>query len=149
MRLARIIFIAAGIWGIVVLPPLYFLRDITGRPYPPPVDYPHFFYGFVSVALAWQLAFLAIGSNPARFRPLMVPGMIEKFGHVAGLLVLYMQSRIATAAALAAGPDFLLGVLFVVAFAKTRALPRADARIPTSARGARPGPAAVAPAASR
>lgn len=126
MRLARIIFIGAGIWGIVVLPPLYFLRDISGRLYSAPVDYPHFFYGFVSVALAWQIAFLVIGSNPARFRPLMVPGMIEKFGHVAGLLVLYMQSRIAAADALAAVPDCLLGLLFVVAFARTRAPRRAD-----------------------
>jgi hypothetical protein len=127
VKRARIIFIGAGIWGIVVLPPLYFLRDITGRVYPPPVDYPQFFYGFISVALAWQIAFLVIGSNPARFRPLMVPGMIEKFGHVAGLLVLYMQARVSAAAALAAVPDFLLGALFVVAFAKTRALRRADA----------------------
>jgi hypothetical protein len=120
------IFIAAGIWGIVVLPPLYFLRDITGRLYSTPVDYPHFFYGFVSVALAWQLAFLVIGSNPARFRPVMVPAMIEKFGHVAGLLVLYGQARIAAADALAAVPDFLLGLLFVVAFANTRAPRRVD-----------------------
>ena len=126
MKLARIIFIGAGLWGIVVLPPLYFLRDITGRDYPPPVDYPHFFYGFISVALAWQVAFLVIGANPVRFRPLMVPGMIEKFAHVTGLLVLYLQARIAAVDALAAVPDFLLGALFVVAFARTRALPRAD-----------------------
>ena len=127
MRLAKIVFIGAGIWGIAVLPPLYFLRDITGRPYPPPIDYPHFFYGFISVALAWQMAFLVVGSNPARFRPLMVPGMIEKFGHVTGVVVLYLQARIAAADALAAVPDFLLGALFVVAFAKTRALRRAGA----------------------
>ena len=125
MKLARIIFIVAGIWGIVVLPPLYFLHDITGRAYSAPVDYPHFFYGFISVALAWQLAFLVIGSNPARFRPLMIPGMIEKFGHVTGVVALYLQSRIAAVDALAAVPDCLLGILFVVAFAKTRALRRA------------------------
>jgi hypothetical protein len=125
MRLAKIIFIGAGIWGIAVLPPLYFLRDITGRPYPPPIDYPHFFYGFISVALAWQIAFLVVGSNPARFRPLMVPGTIEKFGHVAGVVVLYIQGRIAVADALAAVPDALLGALFVVAFATTRAPQRA------------------------
>jgi hypothetical protein len=126
VRTARVIFIVAGIWGIVVLPPLYFLRDITGRPYSPPLDYPHFFYGFVSVALAWQVVFLVIGSRPARFRPVMVPAMLEKFGHVAGVVVLYGQSRIATADALAAVPDLLLGLLFVVAFAKTRALRPAD-----------------------
>src|SRR5262245_47935371 len=126
MRLAKFVFTGAGIWGIVVLAPLYWLFDITGRRYAQPADYPHFFYGFISVALAWQIAFLVIGSNPARFRPLMVPGMLEKFGHVAGLLVLYAQSRVAVADALAAVPDFLLGALFVVAFAKTRGPRRAD-----------------------
>ena len=127
MKFAKVVFRVAGVWGVVVLTPLYFLVDLTGRQYEAPIDYPQFFYGFLSVAMAWQIAFLVIGSNPGRFRPLMVPGMIEKFGHVAGLLVLYLQARVAAADALAAVPDFLLGALFVVAFAKTRALRRADA----------------------
>jgi hypothetical protein len=50
--------------GIVVLIPLYFLVDLTGRQYPAPTDYPQFFYGFLAVAMAWQIVFLAIGSNP-------------------------------------------------------------------------------------
>jgi glycerol uptake facilitator-like aquaporin len=41
MRFARIVFIAAGIWGIAVLTPLYFLVDVTGRQYGPPIAYPH------------------------------------------------------------------------------------------------------------
>ena len=65
MRFARIVFTVAGVWGIAVLMPLYFLVDVTGRRYAVPADYPGFFYGFLSVALAWQIAFLAIGSNPA------------------------------------------------------------------------------------
>ena len=73
MTFPRVVFLAAGVWGLAVLPPLYFLVDVTGRHYAAPVDYPHFFYGFLSVALAWQFAFLVIGSNPARFRPLMIP----------------------------------------------------------------------------
>ena len=73
MKFARIVFIGAGIWGIAVLMPFYWLHDVTGRAYVPPTEYPHFFYGFMSVALAWQIAFLVIGSNPARFRPFMIP----------------------------------------------------------------------------
>lgn len=119
MRFAKVVFIAAGVWGIVVLTPLYFLVDLTGRQYAPPTTYPHFFYGFLSVAMAWQIAFLVIGSSPARFRPLMIPGIVEKFGHVVGVAVLYGQARISTTDALAAGPDLLLGVLFIAAFAKT------------------------------
>lgn len=119
MRFARIAFVSAAVWGIAVLTPFYWLVDITGRRYLPPTDYPHFFYGFFSVALAWQIAFVVIGSNPARFRPLMIPSMLEKFGHVTTVAVLYSQSRISTIDAQGAIPDLLLGVLFVAAFVKS------------------------------
>ena len=119
MKFAKIVFTAAGIWGIVVLTPLYWLVDITGRRYPVPTEYPHFYYGFLSVAMAWQIAFLIIGSNPARFRPLMIAGILEKIGHVVGVAVLYGQRRIPWADAQGGVPDLVLGTLFVVAFAKT------------------------------
>ena len=123
MRFAKVVFILAGVWGIVVLTPLYFLVDLTGRRYAAPMDYPHFFYGFLSVAMAWQFAFLVIGTSPARFRPLMIPGILEKLGHVAGVAVLYSQGRITVADLTAAGPDLLLGLLFIVSFAVTPSLP--------------------------
>lgn|SRR5690349_18954214 len=119
MKFARVVFIGAGIWGVAVLTPLYWLFDITGRRYQAPADYPHFFFGFVSVAMAWQIAFLIIGSNPVRFRALMIPAILEKLGFVATLAVLYAQSRISAVDAQAAIPDLMLCVLFVVALAKT------------------------------
>ena len=120
MSFARLTFIGAGIWGSAVLTPLYWLVDITGRPYGPPMDYPHFFYGFLSVAMAWQIAFIVIGSNPARFRPLMIPAIVEKLGHVAGVVVLYWNARISTIDAQAAIPDLLLAMLFIGAFLRMR-----------------------------
>jgi hypothetical protein len=122
MKFAKLVFIAAGVWGIAVLVPLYWLVDVTGRQYSPPMDYPQFFYGFLSVAMAWQFAFLVIGSDPVRHRPLMIPGILEKLGHVGGVAVLYARGRIAPIDAQAAIPDLLLAVLFIVAFAKTRGL---------------------------
>ena len=119
MKFPKLVFLGAGVWGIVVLTPLYFLVDLAGRRYAAPMDYPHFFYGFLSVAMAWQIAFLVIGSNPPRFRPMMIAGMVEKFAHVLGVAVLYARSRIQVADATAALPDLLLGILFVIAFAKT------------------------------
>jgi hypothetical protein len=119
MRFAKVVFIAAGVWGIVVLTPLYFLIDISGRQYAAPTTYPQFVYGFLSVAMAWQIAFLMIGTSPVRFRPLMIASMVEKFGHVMTVAVLYAQARISTLDAMAAGPDLLLGALFIAAFAKT------------------------------
>jgi O-antigen ligase len=119
VKFARIVFVGAGIWGLAVLTPLYWLVDITGRHYRAPSDYPHFFYGFIGVALAWQIAFLMIGSDPARFRALMIPGIIEKFGYVTTLIVLYSLGRISMIDAQAAVPDGLIGILFVVAFVLT------------------------------
>lgn len=120
MRFAKYVFVGAAIWGVAVLTPFYWLVDVTGRRYVPPMEYPHFFYGFFDITMAWQVAFFVIGSNPARFRPLMIPSMVEKFSYVATLALLYSQSRISAADAQAAIPDLLLGILFAVAFIKTR-----------------------------
>ena len=120
MKFARTVFIGAGLWGIAVLVPLYFLVDITGKPWPAPLNYPHFFYGFISVALAWQLAFLIIGTNPERYRLLMIPAILEKLGHVATVATLHSRGAITLEDAMTASPDLLLGLLFVAAFLKTR-----------------------------
>ena len=120
MTFAKYVFTGAGLWGIAVLTPLFFLVDLSGRRYAAPTEYPHFFYGFVAVAMAWQVGFLVIGSNPARFRPLMIPGFIEKAGYVITAAVLHGQGRISAADASTAIPDSLLLALFVVAFVKTQ-----------------------------
>ena len=119
VRFARIVFIAAGVWGVVVLSTLYVLLDVTARGYASPTEYPQFFYGFLLVTMAWQIGFLIIGSDPVRFRLLMIPSIIEKFGYVLTLAVLYLRARVSSADAMAAVPDLLLGILFVAAFART------------------------------
>ena len=120
MKFAKVVFVGAGIWGIGVLTPLYWLVDVSGRRYGVPTEYPQFYYGFLSVAMAWQIAFLIIGSNPARFRVLMIPGILEKLGYVVPLVVLYQQARVTWADAQAAVPDFGLAILMMLAFVKTR-----------------------------
>jgi len=127
MRFARVVFVGAGIWGVGVLMPFYWLVDVTGRSYSAPTEYPHFFYGFLSVAMAWQIAFLLIGSSPGRFRPLMIPSILEKFGYVGTLAVLYWNAHISATDAQAAVPDLVLAILFVVALVKTRTPGRRDA----------------------
>lgn len=133
---ARVVFVGAGIWGLVVLTPLFFLVDVAGRPYPAPTEYPHFFYGFLSIALAWQVAFLVIGRDPERYRPLMVAAILEKVGYVVGTGVLFAQARLTPEAAESIGPDALLAMLFVVAFAtsRTRSAPGTAAWWPAARR---------------
>ena len=119
MRFAQLVFWIAGIWGLVVLAPLFFLFDYVGVRYPPAITHPDFYYGFVIVALAWQVAFVMIARDPARFRPFMPLAVFEKLGYVAVLTVLHSQGRISFPQASAAVPDFLLGLFFVAAFLKT------------------------------
>jgi hypothetical protein len=123
MKFARLVFFAAGTWGVVVLTPLYFLFDAIGRRHPSPITYPQFFYGFLSVAMAWQFAFFVIASDPGRFRLMMIPSMLEKFGFVISMGVLYLQSRITASDVIPVAADLVLGVLFAIAFAKTQANP--------------------------
>jgi hypothetical protein len=51
MKFAKIVFWVAGIWGLLVLTPLYFMFDLIGRSDSPPITHPGFFYAFVGVAL--------------------------------------------------------------------------------------------------
>ena len=40
MKFAKRVFIAAGVWGLVILTPFYFLFDSISRSYPAPINYP-------------------------------------------------------------------------------------------------------------
>ncbi len=119
MKFAKIVFWIAGIWGVLVITPLYFLFDLIGRNDPPPITHPGFFYGFAGVALAWQIAFLFIAQDPARFRPLMIPSMLEKASYGVAVFVLIFQGRMHPSDLVFAGTDLLLGLLFVIAYVKT------------------------------
>ena len=119
MRFAKIAFWIAAIWGVLVITPLYFMFDLIGRKDPPPITHPAFFYGFVGAALAWQIAFFFIASDPARYRPLMIPCVFEKFSYGAAVVILVLQGRTHSSDLLFAGTDLLLGFLFVVAYLKT------------------------------
>jgi hypothetical protein len=120
MRFARIVFWVAGIWGLLVLAPLYFMFDLIGRNDPPPITHPGFFYGFVGVAMAWQVAFIFIATDPVRYRPLMIPSVLEKIGYGIAITVLVLQGRMHKSDLVFAGTDLLLGVLFVISYFNTR-----------------------------
>ena len=120
MKFAKTIFWVAAIWGFLVLTPLYFMFDVIGREDPPAITHPGFYYGFVGAGLAWQLVFLIIATDPVRFRPIIAAAVIEKFTYGIALIVLYLQGRLHAADLTFAGTDVLLGILFIVAFVKTR-----------------------------
>ncbi|HWX53056.1 MAG TPA: hypothetical protein VN176_00555 [Verrucomicrobiae bacterium] len=119
MKFAKIVFWIAAIWGVLILTPLYFIFDSIGRNDPPAITHPGFYYGFAAVALAWQIAFMVIATDPVRFRLMMIPAMLEKFSYAATLAVLYLQGRVHPTELTFSGADLLLGALFVVAYIKT------------------------------
>jgi hypothetical protein len=120
---ARRVFLFAGVYGLVVLLPQYFLEERIGRDYPPPITHPEHFYGFIGVAVAWQIAFLIISRDVVRFRPLMLAAIVEKASFALPTFVLLANGRVAAATAAVAGLDALLGLLFLAAWRATRSAP--------------------------
>jgi hypothetical protein len=93
-----------------------------GRQDPPPITHPGFYYGFITVGLAWQVAFLVIARDPVHLRRMMIPCVLAKFGYGAALAVLYLQHRLHPADLVFGGVDVLLGALFLAAFFRTSTL---------------------------
>ncbi len=119
MTFARRVFLIAGAFGLLILLPMYFLESQIGRDRPPAITHPEYFYGFIGVAIAWQVAFLMIGRDPARFRPLMIPAMIEKATFAIAASGLFAQGRLAREIFAAGMIDLTLGILFAVAYLRT------------------------------
>jgi hypothetical protein len=120
MKFAKIVFWIAGIWGLLVITPLYFFFDLISRKDPPAITHPGFFYGFVGCALAWQVAFCFMATDPLRYRPLMIPSVLEKATYAVAVATLVVEGRMHPSDLVFAGTDSLLGLLFVIAYFKTR-----------------------------
>ncbi len=119
MNLARRVYAIAGIYGIIVLVPLFFGPERFAQSNPPPISHPELYYGFAGVALAWQVAFLIISRDPLRYRPLMIPCMLEKFIFGIATVALYLAGETGAQMFVAALIDLLLGAFFVLAWFKT------------------------------
>jgi hypothetical protein len=120
MRFAKIVFLIAGIYGVIVIAPQYFLEAKTGRDFPPPINHPEFYYGFLGVTLAWQILFLMLSRDPVRYRPLMIPAVLEKAGFPIAIAVLYAQHRVSGVMLGPAFIDVVLGLLFIASYLKTK-----------------------------
>ena len=120
MKFAKLVFLVAGIYGLIVMLPQYFLESRIGVDSPPPITHPEFYYGFIGVTVAWQIVFLIVSSDPVRYRPIMVAAaLVEKFSFVVAIAVLFIQQRVSSLMLAPAGIDLLLGILFIAAFFKT------------------------------
>lgn len=119
MKFAKYVFYIAGAYGIFALAPQYFLESKNNIDFPPAITHPEYFYGFIGVALAFQFVFLIIARNPVRYRPFMIPSVIEKFSFAVALIILYLQERLHAMILGLGFIDLALGILFIIAFIKS------------------------------
>lgn len=102
-----------------MLLPQYFLEERNGRDYPPPITHPEYFYGFIGVAVAWQVLFLILSRDPVRYRAMMIPAILEKMSFGVAVPVLYAQHRLAPILLGFGIIDLIFGALFALAFVLT------------------------------
>lgn len=120
-KFASRVFLAAGIYGILVLAPQYLLETGIGPALPAPIARPEQFYGFIGVALIWQFVFLLISRDVQRYRPLMLLGVLEKAVFGVPVLLLFAQGRVGVDVLVFGSIDLSLGALFLAAYRATSA----------------------------
>jgi hypothetical protein len=120
VRFAKTVFLIAGIYGLLVLAPIYFMENKIGRDTPPAITHPEYFYGFLGVGLAWQVLFLVLSSDPVRYRPMIVPSILEKVSWGIALLVLLSQHRLPLSSFAIGSVDWIFAFLFLAAYFKTK-----------------------------
>jgi hypothetical protein len=113
---ARWVFGLAGLYGLIVLLPLFFAEPWLAPAPSRPEDY----YGFLGAATVMQLLYLAIGRDPPRYRPLMPLGMLSKFSFFATVAILWGEGRTAAPALALAAIDLLIGIAFAAVWLATR-----------------------------
>ncbi|MBZ5658811.1 MAG: hypothetical protein LAO08_00240 [Acidobacteriia bacterium] len=119
MRFARVVYLLAGTYGLIVVAPGYFLEARIGRDFPPAITHPEYFYGFLGVTIAWQILFLVLAMDPLRFRAMILPSILEKVGFGIPAIFLFIQHRIPLVVLSLGSVDWILAGLFVAAYIST------------------------------
>ena len=121
MTFARRTFLVAAVYGFLALLPQYLLETPVGAGMPGGgmLARPEHFYGFVGVALAWQVLFVLIARDPVRLRMAMLPAILEKVAFGVPALALFSAGRVDTLVAAAGTIDLLLAAAFWIAYWRT------------------------------
>lgn len=120
-RTARLTFGLAGIYGLIVLTPFFFLEARIAAATPGGLTHVEYYYGFLGAATVMQLVYLTIARDPARFRPLMPICALAKIAFFLPVVILWAQGRIPAAVLEFASIDALLAAAFIHAWRVTPA----------------------------
>ena len=126
VQFAKRLFLIAGVYGVLVVAPLFFLEGQINERYPPAVTHPEFYYGFACVTLAWQFVYLIMSHDPVRYRPMILPAVAAKGGFALSVFILVAQGRLEASSAALPAVDVVLAGLFVWAFFALGRHPYAD-----------------------
>lgn len=119
MKFARYVFLIGGIYGLLALVPNYFLENKNGLDFPPAINHPEYYYGFIGVATAWQVLFIIMSRDPSRYKMVMLPAIMEKASFGIAAIVLFLLKRLTLFMLTFGCIDLLLGLLFLIAYFKT------------------------------
>ena len=122
-RLTRYFFYLTGGIGMGMVAPLYFFEKEISKILPPASTHPVYFYGFLGVTFAWQLAYALIGTDPQRYRWLMVIAALAKLSFATAVFALFLDQRISKNWLGAGAFDFVLALGFLWIFSRTPSLP--------------------------
>jgi len=120
MQFAKWTFRIAGIYGVLLIAPMYFLEPVFNAQ-GQPLTHPEHFYGFVGITLAFQVLFLAMSRDVARYRPLIPVCLFEKLVFQAAIWPLYLMGRTPGVVAAFATVDLFWAVMFAISFFRSRA----------------------------
>jgi len=120
MRFAKAVFLVAGIYGLLILTPIYFMENAIGQRTPPAITHPEYFYGFLGAGLACQALFLVLSSDPVRYRAMILPSVLEKVSYGIALIVLYAQGRLPLSVLSIGSVDRIFAFLFLAAYFTTK-----------------------------
>jgi len=113
MKLAKWIFLIAGIFGLILTIPLVFAEKMMS------VQQPEFYYGFVFLDICLQIVYVIISTSPIRFRPMMIPAFIAKASGTVALTLLYLIGRVSFQWIVIGAVDGVFAVLFLIGYFST------------------------------
>ncbi|MDB5673794.1 MAG: hypothetical protein JWM65_776 [Sphingomonas bacterium] len=118
LKAPKRIFTVAGIYGLIVLLPLYFGEHALAA-MGQVLTKPEYYYGFIGAAVSFQLVYLTIGRDPLRFRPLMPLTLIAKLSFTIPVAILFFSGRVDVVTMIMASIDAMIGLAFLWAWRVT------------------------------
>ena len=113
MKLAKWIFLIAGIFGLISTIPLVFIEKTMS------VQRPEFYYGFVFLDICLQIVYIIISISPIRFRPIMIPAFLAKASGMVTLTWLYLIDRVSSQWIAVGVIDGVFAILFIIGYFST------------------------------